>query len=156
VPFSDPRDRLLSLSPLSPLIIKAVMGMAVDPFDPEHLRLSGYRVETPVTKRLKAKRKRRFALGPIPWSWWTVCDAAAPHALSIALGILMETCRPIGRPLEEQIVVAEAFGRQLGLSPPQRRRAIAGLEAAGLIEVERKPNHAPRVRLVPWRGKSDG
>jgi hypothetical protein len=55
--------------------------------------------------------------------------------------------------MKRQVAIGDEFGKRLKLSRDQRRRAVAGLEAAGLIEVERKPNHAPRVRLVPWESE---
>jgi hypothetical protein len=37
------------------------------------------------------------------------------------------------------------------LSRNQRHRAVAGLENGGLLEVKRKPHHAPLARLLPWK-----
>jgi hypothetical protein len=101
------------------------------------------------------KRKISFALGPVPLDWWVACDAAGPHSLSVALAVLSKTGQRLSGSMKRQVAIGDEFGRPLKLSKDQRRRAVAGLEAAGLIEVERRPNHAPRVRLVPW-GSEDG
>ena len=114
------------------------------------------RVGTPTTQRLRAKKQSRFALGPIPLGWWKACHQADSNGLSLALGLLMESCSRIDRPAERWVTVSETFGQQLGLSRNQRHRAVAGLEEADLIQVERKRNHAPLARLLPWQETKNG
>jgi hypothetical protein len=101
----------------------------------------------------RRKRKAPFALGPLPLDWWVACDATGPHSLSVALAVLSKTGQRLSGSMKRQVAIGDEFGKRLKLSRDQRRRAVAGLEAAGLIEVERKPNHAPRVRLLPWRSE---
>ena len=113
--------------------------------------LSTAAVSTPTIERLRARKQRRFTLGPIPLEWWLACKRADPNALYLALGVLMVTGSKVHCPGGRWATISETFGQQLELSRDQRRRALAGLEAAGLMDVERKPNHAPRARLRPWR-----
>ena len=73
------------------------------------------------------------------------CDQAYPGALLLALGICAYA-KMRGSPTP----VGKTLGAQLQLDPRKRRRALAGLEAAGLVLVERRPNRVPRATLAPW------
>jgi hypothetical protein len=108
-------------------------------------------VSSPTVEKLRARKQQRFALGPIPLEWWLACKRADPNAIYLALGVLMVTGRNIHHPSGRWTAISETFGQQLDLSRDQRRRALVGLEAAGLMEVGRKSNHAPLARLRPWR-----
>lgn len=107
------------------------------------------KVETPTVKKLLARKKQLFAYRVI-LEWAQACDAAGPHCLVIALMLQGITgCRIDGE--QRWATISETFGQRLGLSRHQRTRTINCLEAAGLAEVVREPNHAPRVRLVAWK-----
>ena len=103
-----------------------------------------------VTDKLQ-RREIRFVLGPLPLGWLIACRKAGPDCHLVAAGILSSTGRQIETGTQKWVIVSEVFGQALGLSRFRRYRAINGLEAVGLAEVKRTPNHAPRVRLVPWR-----
>jgi hypothetical protein len=107
-------------------------------------------VDTPLLlerKRKRAERERRgtFALGPIDLAWAGACERAYPGALLLALGI-----RAYAKMRGSPTPVGNTLGAQLQLDPRKRRRALAGLEAAGLVLVERRPNRVPRATLVQW------
>ena len=113
------------------------------------------RSNTPLLRELKrkhAERERRgtFALGPIDLAWASACDQAYPGALLLALGI-SAYAKMRGSPTP----VGNTLGAKLQLDPRKRRRALAGLEAAGLVLVERRPNRVPRATLVPWPPKTE-
>src|SRR5512132_1417908 len=109
--------------------------------------------DTPVTKRLRAKKHEQFALGPIPTRCQNACFTADPVGLHLAMGIIAHQKRRIDHPLQKWVVVGDILGGSLGLSRYQHHHAVDALETAGLVEVERKPNHAPRVKLIPWRAE---
>ena len=90
-------------------------------------------VSSPIVERLRTRKQRQFALGPIPLEWWLACKRADPNALYLALGVRMVTGTNIHRPSGRWTAISETFGQQLELSRDQRRRALAGLEAAGLM-----------------------
>jgi hypothetical protein len=132
------------------------MGSGIDFPETDDLRLPDdliptAAVSTPTIEKLRARKQRRFTLGPIPLEWWLACKRADPNALYLALGVLMVTGSNVHCPGGRWATISETFGQQIELSRDQRRRALAGLEAAGLMDVERKPHHAPRARLRPWR-----
>jgi hypothetical protein len=104
----------------------------------------------PVTHEL-GQRGIRFVLGPLPLGWLIACRKAGPDCHLVAAGILSSTGSQIETKIQKLVAVTDLFGQALGLSRFRRYRAINGLEAVGLAEVKRTPNHAPRVRLVPWR-----
>ena len=107
-----------------------------------------------VTDKLE-RREIRFVLGPLPLGWLIACRKAGPDCHLVAAGILSSTGRQIETRTQKLVAVTDLFGQALGLSRFRRYQAIHGLEAAGLAEVERKPNRAPLVRLVPWRETND-
>jgi hypothetical protein len=112
------------------------------------------RVDTPellALRRKRAERVRRghFVLGPVPLGWIGACQEAGPGALALALGI-----RAYGKIRGEAVPVSDALARQVGVKgADQRRRALAALEQAGLVRVERKPGCAPRATVLPWTPK---
>lgn len=108
----------------------------------------------PISRKSKQENVR-FAKGPIPIGWLLACRKAGPDCHLIAADILGRTGSRIDKPAQGWVMATESFGQKLGLSRFRRYRAINGLKTAGLAEVERKPNRAPRVRLVPWKGKND-
>jgi hypothetical protein len=119
---------------------------------PDHL-LPSIRIDTPELLELRRRRTGRkrggkFVLGPIWLDWIGVCQQANPGALALALGI-----RAYAKMRGGAAPVGDALGRQVGLDPRQRRRALAALEAAGLVRVERRPGHAPLATVRPWAAK---
>jgi hypothetical protein len=101
---------------------------------------------------LPKKSKEPFVLGPIPMGWVEACAASTPCALVIALKVLSLTGARVARPSNEFVAITEVFGKCLGISRFQRYRAIAAMEVAKLVVVERAPKRAPRIRLIAWKG----
>jgi hypothetical protein len=97
-------------------------------------------------KRGLVKQRGRFSLGLFPFAWIKACREAHPEAVSLAL-VIHGYARMRGGPVS----VSEALGQQIGMSRKIRYRALAALEAAGLVRVERKPGRAPLATVVPWR-----
>lgn len=98
----------------------------------------------------KRSKQAPFTKGPIPTTWVVACRNADINAIYVALEILRATHASIERPSPTWIAVTETFVGQLGLSRYLRNKAVDGLDKAGLAEVERVPNRAPRVRLRAW------
>lgn len=129
------------------------MTSALDPALYELTELTeALTADTPTVRRRRRARARRFVKGPIPIGWLKACSRASPRAIQLACVILMRTGRAIPDEDQVEIAVTEAVGNDAGLSRDQRRDAVLGLEAEGLLEiVDRRRNHAFRVRLKPWR-----
>lgn len=111
-------------------------------------------VDTPHQRALRQKTKKRqqkslFYLGPIAEDWAIACQRAHPAGYLLACAIrTRSTLRSV-----EPVTVGQTLSDHLGISRDGRKRALAALEAAGLIQVERKPGRAPRVSLLPWKAK---
>ena len=114
--------------------------------------------DTDAVKALKRKRSGTggsptkpglsvpFVRGPIPVPWIKACRETHPEALALALAIKAREGRyPAGR-----VPVGDFVARSIGLSEVTRRRALAALEAAGLVDVVREPGRAPSAKLLPW------
>jgi hypothetical protein len=119
---------------------------------PDHL-IPSVRIDTPELvemRRRRAERKRRgfFYLGPIPEEWAVACQAAHPVGYLLACAIRARSTMRRGA-----VPVSQALGDRLGIARSVRKQALAALEAAGLILVERKPGHAPLVTVLPWPSK---
>ena len=112
--------------------------------------------DTAATLALKRRRQERhrdsFVKGPIAVDWIRACQACHPAALALALGIRMM----VDRSGDETVAVGNPLSQALGLSPDARRRALAALERAGLVRVERRPGQLPRATLVPWPSERRG
>lgn len=105
-------------------------------------------------RRKRAAKKQWddfFAPGPIWFGLIKACREAHPEALGLLLAI-MGYARMRGQPVS----VSDEHGRRIGISRKTRYRALAALEAAGLVRVERKPGCAPLVTLVPWAPRRAG
>jgi hypothetical protein len=106
-------------------------------------------VDTPHQRALRQKAKKRqqktlVYLGPIAEDWAIACQKAHPMGFLLACAIRLRSTMRGGQP----VPVGQALANHLGISRDQRKRALAALEAAGLIQVERKPGCAPRVVVV--------
>ena len=99
-------------------------------------------------------RKRRieglFIMGPIPWVWIEHAGALPGKALLAGMYIWQQAgmktskaARGVGR--YESVRFSY---RKMGLPESTARRALAALEDAGLVVVERHPGRCPMVTLI--------
>src|SRR3954453_14939494 len=100
-----------------------------------------------------AKREAQFIKGPLPLGWVAkAARAGHPLALPVLLALKYKTDtlrQPWVKP-------PAAVLHLLGVDKDARSRAIAALERAGLIQVQRRRGGPPLVRLVPWAPPSSG
>lgn len=100
------------------------------------------------TERRRAPRHRpdeRFLRGPIPWDWLAQAARLPGHALHVAIALwhLSGLHRQAA-----QVVLHTAVLRELGITRTTAYRALAALEGAALIAVERHAGRLPRVTLL--------
>ena len=88
--------------------------------------------------------RRRFLKGPIPWDW--VETASKLPGKALALGMLL--WREAGIDGIGPVTITSAKVAALGMDRSAKSRAIADLERAGLVRVERRPRQNPLVTLV--------
>lgn len=112
-----------------------------DPFDLERLRVNLADLQRkPMPK--PSRWRRQYV--QFPWEWVERLQAAKRiSTYRLALVLVYESWRLGGRPITLSNVAALAEG----LSPRSKWRALAELEQLGLIKVERRRRHAPRVSL---------
>src|SRR3954451_18076229 len=93
------------------------------------------------------RREAQFIKGPLPLGWIaTAAKAGHPQALPVLLALKYkaDTLR------QPWVKPPAAVLRLLGVDKDARSRAIAALERAGLLQVQRRRGRPPLVRLVPW------
>src|SRR3954454_17909205 len=100
-----------------------------------------------------ARREAQFIKGPLPLGWVArAVKAGHPHALPVLLALKCKTDT-----LRQPWVQPPATVlRLLGVDKDARSRAIAALERAGLVQVQRRKGRPPLVRLVPWAPRPSG
>jgi hypothetical protein len=117
--------------------------MYMDPTDLLKIGLGG-RLPERKLGRTGVQRRGRFVRGPIPWHW--ICRAArlpgAALPVSVALWLLS------GIRSTRTVSLGNAIVGELGVKRHAKYRALEGLEAAGLVSVERHPGRNPRVTLI--------
>ena len=112
--------------------------------------------QIPVTKIDPVRNERRdglFIKGPIP-----VAQVAAAVASGHAKAPLMLLALRFRTDTEQAdwIKPPTLVLSDWQLSSSDRSRAIAALEKAGMLEVQRRKGRPPLVRLVPWKGPGNG
>lgn len=105
--------------------------------------------EKQVDLGMKPKRlPEKFLRGPVPWLW--LCSAAALPGKSLEVAIAISHLAGLHRSSTFQMQPARL--REMGVSPSSASRAIADLETARLISVERSAGAAPIVTVV-WTAR---
>lgn len=110
------------------------------------------RIETETTRGLRSKqasrRERAFVKGPIPMAW--LSQSVSWHRAGLAVLLWIKRGMDVGS--TPFVRVGQRCENDLGLTPDQRRDAIASLERAGVIRVERNPGSAPIVSMIEAKG----
>jgi hypothetical protein len=90
------------------------------------------------------RRKGRFLRGPVPLDWLEV--AAGCGGKSMAVAVLLWFRRGLtGSP---EVNVGRSLRDRFAIPRTTFRRALASLERAGLVTVERHRGRSPRITLL--------
>jgi hypothetical protein len=120
--------------------------MSIDPFDLDALRLSPElqrQVRTTATRSQSRKWRRRFV--KVPWLWIDLLLATnRVETYRLVHHVLYEHWRTEG----QDIVLSNAALKRLRISRWSKWRALGELEQLGLIQIERRPRKAPRIRVL--------
>ena len=102
--------------------------------------------ETPSAARATpAKvRKRREHFVRVPWTWVEKLVSASGKTWQMAVWLLYFHWKGGGAPIK----LANGMLRYDGVSRRTKWRALAELEALGLVAVERRPKRSPVVRVL--------
>jgi hypothetical protein len=102
-----------------------------------------------LTARIPSNARVLRPAGPLPWAWLAAASAQHARGLHVALGIWLQagsakpgTCAGI-----HLGAIATAFR----FHPSQAGRALAALEEAGLVSIERGKHNQPRVTIRSYR-----
>lgn len=92
----------------------------------------------------QASRARHFIRGPIPMAWLERAAKLPGKAISVALLLWFRDGMSVGEPIKLTPALLKRFeiGRKAGY------RAIAALEVAGLVIVERHRGRCPKITLT--------
>lgn len=109
--------------------------------------------ESPVSPTGKVTDKALFARAKLPFATIRQLEALPPGALALYLLIeTLATMRGTGYALEGYVRVSRSVARIIGIEDKSKRgKLLTAMEAAGVVDVIRKPNKAPLCRLKPKR-----
>lgn len=113
-------------------------------FDPERLRHQNKPRQSLPPRLARPKRGEHFLKGPVPLRWLQTAarlpgkSLHAGVALWYVAGLTRSPCVPL----------SNIAGDKFGLDRNAKYRALAWLEGAGLVKVERKLGRAPVVTIV--------
>jgi len=101
------------------------------------------------SKRRRAKKVKRdkqaFVRGPIPLSWVQEASRLPGKALAVAMAVYY---RDGFEGKREPVAITGKLLEGFGVNTKAGYRALAALEQAGLIAVERHRGRCPRVTLI--------
>ena len=116
--------------------------------------MTGRLVVLPTVERLKAARVAKPRAQPfvrrVPWYWACRVNGLHPHALIVALALKRK--RDMG--FQEPLTRGDDFLASAQLGPRARDRAVAALEAGGVVRVERRRGRLPRLWLLDERSEA--
>lgn len=115
------------------------------PIDPERLRLARKPVQTSNRRVVRPRKGEHFLKGPVPLGWLEV--AARLPGKSLHAGIALWYAAGLTR--SSTVPLSNLSGARLALDRNAKYRALAWLEGAGLVRVERKLGRAPVVTILP-------
>jgi len=104
-------------------------------------------------KETQAQRKAsQFLKGPIPLTWLQKAASLPGKALAVALAIQFK--RGLNGNNDAIAVTTKLVQKIVEMNRKTLYRAIADLERAGLIKVERQRGQSPRVTILDLKGNS--
>src|SRR5688500_5688721 len=123
----------------------------MDALDPKRLRITRVIAAGPCSARPPRHRPgEKFLKGPVPWDWLGRAASQPGRALRGAIAVWGAAGITRARTVSRQPSVL----RSLGVSRYAGYRALAALEGAGLLEVQRHPGRSPVVTILDpgdWR-----
>lgn len=114
------------------------------PIDPAHYRLIGQKGKRSTTRLPRPRAGERFLKGPIPMDWLSTAARLPGKSLHVAIAVWFTASLN----KSATVPLSNLAGLPFGLDRNAKYRALAWLEEAGLIEVERKLGRAPIVTLL--------
>jgi hypothetical protein len=82
--------------------------------------------------------------GPIPWAWACAASRLTGASLNVAVALWLE----VGMNNNRLVKLSMARLRELGVTRWSAYRALAALEAANLVAVERREGRLARVLVL--------
>ena len=117
-------------------------------FDPKNLQLSPEQVAQWTAKTAVSRRPPRqtghFIMGPIPLAWVGPAAGLPGKALAVGLAIWFQR----GLKKCETVTLTSPILNQFRVDRHAKYRALAALEQAGLVKVERRMGKNPTVEIL--------
>ena len=117
----------------------------MSPIDPDRMRLHTTSRRVSRVRPPRHVRGEGFLKGPVPLAWLEV--AARLPGKSLHAGIALWYAAGLLR--SASIPLSNVSGHRFGCDRNAKYRALAWLEGAGLVKVERKLGRAPVVTILP-------
>ena len=113
-------------------------------FDPDRLRITSTPRQGLAHRLSRPRRGEHFLKGPVPLPWIELAAKLPGKSLNagVALWYLAGLTRSASVPL------SNLSGGKFGMDRNAKYRALAWLESAGLVKVERKLGRAPVVTIL--------
>ena len=114
--------------------------------DLDRLRIPdvGWQYSAPLAQRKRSKRRGEFLKGPVPIAWVERACALGGKAAALAWALRFKAGMSSNRPIPATPRLLERFG----MSSRSAYRALASLESAGLITVQRRRGASPLVTVL--------
>lgn len=122
--------------------VKRIAWMS--PIDPDRLRLQTRPLQTGARGPVVPRRGQHFLKGPVPLAWLE--SAARLPGKSLHIGVVLWYVSGLTR--SPSVPLSNIAGEKFGLDRNAKYRALAWLEGAGLVRVERKLGRAPVVTIL--------
>jgi hypothetical protein len=108
--------------------------------------------EVPTVRKVYNRRKRLFVeqpadpflRGPVPWHW--LCEAANLPGKALHVGLALHFLSGVRKAVKVPLTT-RVLG-ELGVSRQRARDALARLEGAGLVRVERQPGRIHQIEIL--------
>jgi hypothetical protein len=113
-----------------------------DYFDPDRWRVPDD--ETSPSAPPVPLRRKRFLKGPVPWLW--IQRAMALPGKALAVGLILWHLRGMAGRRTVTFCLSRAAAE--GIPEKTARRAIRGLEVAGLVSIQQIPGRGLEVTLL--------
>lgn len=94
------------------------------------------------------RRGNRFLKGPVPWRWITRAASLPGKALEVGLCLW----RLKGATGKDSVWLGNAETEPFGIERAAKSRALAALERARLITIDRTDKRRPIITILPYGG----
>lgn len=116
----------------------------MSPIDPDRLRLASKPRQAVVQRLARPRKGEHFLKGPVPLRWLE--SAARLPGKSLHTGVALWYVAGLTR--SPSVPLSNIAGDKFGLDRNAKYRALAWLEGAGLVRVDRKLGRSPVVTIV--------